>query len=267
MILQRKKYRSLLCVALCLFLTVPLFSACFSSEPELEHLKPAYVSPYDWSNLEFVEGRFHYYKEGKLNSRTGIDVSEHQESINWVAVAEDGIEFAYVRLGSRGYTEGQIYLDEHYYTNIAEARNAGLKVGVYFFSQAINEAEAREEAEFVLSHLEGIELDYPVVYDHEPLSEHNGRANHLSGSELTKNAQAFCTTIEDTGKSTMIYGNGGDIGRLDSEVVESHDIWFAEYNALTPSGQFDFILWQYTNKGEVDGIDTPVDMNIHFLTP
>lgn len=258
--------RALTLLMLILLLALPLTS-CASEEPEPEATVPAYVSPYDWRNLELIEERFFYSKEGQPNSRTGIDVSEHQEWIDWPAVANDGIEFAYIRLGNRGYTEGAISLDEYYHTNIYEARAAGIEVGVYFFSQAITEDEAREEAEFVLTHLEGIDLDYPIVYDHEPISGHEGRTDNLSSAQLAQNASAFCSVIEAAGKEVMIYGNKEDIAKLGPEVTTSHKVWFAEYNALTPSGQFDFVIWQYSDKGDVDGVATPVDMNIHFLTP
>ncbi len=242
---------SLLCAAL-------LLAACGPAEEE-------YVSPYDFNNLEKVDGRYYYYTDGALTSNTGIDVSSHQGYIDWDAVAGDGIDFALIRLGNRGATEGNIYLDERFYHNMEGAAEAGIPRGVYFFSQAQNEQEAVEEAEFVLDHLGGQRLAYPVAFDQEPVQIAGARANNLSKSQLTKNAQAFCKVIEAAGYDTMVYGNKGDAARLDLKALKEHPFWFAEYDAARPSAKFDFAIWQYTNAGTVDGIGTAVDMNIEFI--
>lgn len=255
--------------ALCLVITLLLAASVCACAPvaSTKEKEPAYVSPYTWENLALENGRYTYYKDSKLVSRVGIDVSDHQKAIDWEAVANDGIEFAIIRVGNRGYTEDGLFLDEQFEANLMGAENAGLKCGVYFFSQAISEAEALEEASFVIEALAGRSLEYPVVYDHEPVSDANGRANNLTSDQLTKNTQAFCEAIEQAGYRTMIYGNKKDIGRIQPSVREKHDIWFAEYDASIPSGQFDFIMWQYSSNGEVAGITTRVDMNIHFLQP
>lgn len=227
----------------------------------------AYVSPYNWKNLSYEGGRYYYFKDGELASRLGVDVSDHQGTIDWECVADDGIDFAFIRLGNRGYTEGHIYLDHQYYYNREKAAQAGLNVGVYFFSQARTEEEAREEAEFVLEHLGENELTYPVVYDLETMEDNGARANDLSKKQVSKNAEAFSSIIEQAGYDVMIYGNKGDIDRYEKNIVTAHDIWFAEYDVSIPSGQFDFVMWQYTDSGIVDGISGAVDMNILFLEP
>lgn len=229
--------------------------------------EPQYISPYTWENLVFDEGRCYYYKDEVLVSRIGIDVSSHQKNIDWQAVKDDGIEFAFIRLGNRGATEGELYLDEQFTANLEGARQVGMPIGVYFFSQAVDEAEALEEAEFVLAHLEGIELEYPVVFDHEPvtISGTAGRANSITREQLTANAEVFCERIQSAGYRTMLYGNKKDIAKYKPETVESNEIWFAEYDVGIPTGQFDFVMWQYSNTGQVAGIETYVDMNIYFL--
>jgi len=238
------------------------------SVPDPEPEKPfVYESPYDWSRLTYENGRFTYKNDWVPASLTGIDVSEHQGWINWNAVALNGVDFAIVRLGYRGYTDGSLYLDEYFYYNVEGARNAGLKVGVYLFSQAINEQEALQEAQMVLRALEGIPLDYPVFFDYEPVSDVKGRANNLSAEQLTKNAQVFCEHVKSGGYIPMIYGNKKVIGMIDAEVRDLYGVWFAEYNVKIPSAQFDFIIWQYSSTGKVAGIDTYVDLNIHFLYP
>lgn len=256
--------RRSLCLLAALALTGTLCACAVTTERSAE---PAYISPYNWDNLEYQDGRYFYYKNDVPASRIGIDVSEHQREIDWHAVAGDGIEFAFIRLGNRGYTEGDIYLDKRFEVNITGAREAGIARGVYFFSQAIDEEEAREEAAFVVEALAGRSLEYPVVFDHEPVVDAAGRANNLSSDQLTRNARAFCEALEQAGYDAMIYGNTQDIGRLDLSALSPYDIWFAEYDVAIPGGQFDFIVWQYANNGEVAGIPTRVDMNIHFLKP
>lgn len=228
--------------------------------------EPAYVSPYDWTGLTKENGRFSYAENGQDRSLTGIDVSEHQGVIDWNAVAADGIDFAFIRIGNRGATEGGIYLDEQYEANMRGATDAGVPVGVYFFSQAVTAEEAEEEADFVLAMLGDTELAYPIVYDHEPVSGVEGRTDNLSREQMTENARAFCTGISAAGYEPMIYGNKRDIARLDRSQLEGIDIWFAEYGASTPSGQFDFTIWQYANDGTVAGISTPVDLNLLFIS-
>lgn len=223
-----------------------------------------YVSPYDWANLDTENGRFSYYENGELSSELGIDVSDHQGSIDWNAVAQDGIDFAFVRIGYRGYSDGGLFADENYTVNADGAADAGLKVGVYFFSQATSIDEAVEEADFVLQLLAGRYLDLPVVFDHEPIVE-GGRANNVPAETVSACAEAFCKRIEEGGYSTMIYGNATDVARYDESLLDERPVWFAEYDVAAPTAQFDFSVWQYSNSGTVAGVDTPVDMNILFL--
>jgi GH25 family lysozyme M1 (1,4-beta-N-acetylmuramidase) len=227
--------------------------------------EPTYASPYDWGMLAQEDGRFTYEQNNVIVSRLGIDVSEHQDVIDWDAVADNGITFAFIRLGNRGYTEGNLRLDARYLTNIEGAKAANIKVGVYFFSQAINEDEAREEAEFVLEHLNGQLLDYPVVYDFEPVETSEGRANQLSHQQVSNNARTFCERIEAGGYPTMIYGNAHDIARYDADLLANHEVWYAEYDAAQPSAQFDFAIWQFASNGNIAGIDQRVDLNIQFI--
>lgn len=236
-----------------------------------------YASPYSWSNLQWNGDRLSYVQDGDVVSRLGIDVSDHQGTIDWDAVAQDGIDFAIIRLGNRGYTEGAIALDEAYSYNIDAAQNAGLDVGVYFFSQAITPDEAREEASFVLEHLAGRSLQMPVVFDHEPVTSTSGRANEIAGDELAACAAAFCETIEAAGYQTMVYGNRQDMERITpidgtaeaatalAQEIGGRAVWLAEYDAAVPSATFDFEMWQYTNSGTVNGISTQVDLNIQLI--
>ena len=242
--------------------------ACKKKEPTPAPVTaPTYVSPYDWSSLVYENGRISYVKDGTLASLSGIDVSEHQGEIDWNAVAADGIDYAIIRLGNRGSTDGLVYLDDYFYTNLENAGNAGILVGVYFFSQALDEDEAVEEAQTVLRALEGIPLDYPVFFDYEPVDIPNARANDLTDEQLSLNAQAFCETIEAGGLTPMLYGTEKNVDRIDAGLRERYGVWLAEYDVKAPSAEMDFTMWQYTSSGTVAGIDTSVDMDIQFLHP
>lgn len=248
-----KRYGITLALLILLSSTTLLLSGC--SE---------YVSPYNFDNLKNEQGRFSYYEDGNLVSQTAVDVSDLQGKIDWERVSEDGIDFAMIRLGRRGYTEGNIYLDNYYYENVSGVQSEGMPFGVYFFSQAITEDEAIEEANFVIKHLSGSGISYPVVFDHEPVESADGRANNLSKNELTHITKAFCQKIEDTGYTPMIYGNAFDMERLNLNDLKGIDVWYAEYESSQPTGQFDFAMWQYSSTANVSGINTQADLSILF---
>lgn len=248
-----KRYGITLALLILLSSTTLLLSGC--SE---------YVSPYNFGNLKNEQGRFSYYEDGNLVSQTAVDVSDLQGKIDWERVSEDGIDFAMIRLGRRGYTEGNIYLDNYYYENVSGVQSEGMPFGVYFFSQAITEDEAIEEANFVIKHLSGSGISYPVVFDHEPVESADGRANNLSKNELTHITKAFCQKIEDAGYTPMIYGNAFDMERLNLNDLKGIDVWYAEYESSQPTGQFDFAMWQYSSTANVSGINTQADLSILF---
>ena len=248
-----KRYGITLALLILLSSTTLLLSGC--SE---------YVSPYNFDNLKNEQGRFSYYEDGNLVSQTAVDVSDLQGKIDWERVSEDGIDFAMIRLGRRGYTEGNIYLDNYYYENVSGVQSEGMPFGVYFFSQAITEDEAIEEANFVIKHLSGFVISYPVVFDHEPVESADGRANNLSKNELALITKAYSQKIEDAGYTPMIYGNAFDMERLNLNDLKGIDVWYAEYESSQPTGQFDFAMWQYSSTANVSGINTQADLSILF---
>ena len=219
------------------------------------------LEQYDWSNLIINHGRFAFMADGQTVSRLGVDVSESQGAIDWQAVADDGIEFAIIRVGYRGSTEGELYTDANFDANIDGAIDAGLDVGVYFYSQALTEDEAREEAQLCLYEINGRELQYPVAFDFELSATQSSRADGLDPNQAAANAKAFCDEIEKEGYQAMIYGNPSDLARYNLVDIEGYPIWYAEYGDLPNEGH-EFTLWQYTNHGTVAGIDTQTDLNI-----
>ncbi len=250
------------------------FGASRCSSAEAPIVRTPYESPYDWANLSWNGDRLAYAQDGQDAARIGVDVSDHQGWIDWNAVAADGIDFAMVRLGNRGYTEGALSVDDYFSYNLDGAQAAGLDAGVYFFSQATTPDEAREEAAFVLDQLAGRTLELPVVFDHEPVANAAGRANAVTGADLIACMEVFCEAIEAAGYDTMVYGNRSDMARFSpldgtaqaatalDDAIGGRPVWFAEYGVSTPTAPFDFAIWQYTNNGNVAGIDTAVDLNI-----
>ena len=192
----------------------------------------------------------------------GVDVSSHQQEIDWDRVKADGVDFAIIRIGFRGNTEGGLNVDSAFAKNYVEARKAGLLVGVYFYSQAVTKAEAGEEAAFVLKTLDGVPLDLPVFFDWEEVAK--GRTGGRATSDVSDWAAAFCEAVEAGGYRAGAYFNqryGYSIMRL--ERLTAWSFWIAEYSSYQ---SFDYRtdFWQFTGSGHVDGIKTVVDMDLMY---
>ena len=224
---------------------------------------------YDFSKLHTDEQTgFKTYEdeENGVTSRIGIDVSEFQgEDIDWKQVRESGIEFVIIRLGYRAYGEtGELVLDDMFDRNMQGALDAGLDVGVYFFSQAITPGEAVEEAEFVLEHVRGYEIDGPIVYDTEEIKGDTARTDNNTRQEFTNYCKVFCDTIEQAGYDPMIYANMKWMAfTLDMEQLADYDFWYADYHDV-PQCPYEYEVWQYSETGAVPGINANVDLNVWF---
>ncbi len=192
----------------------------------------------------------------------GVDVSELQGEIDWQRVRADGVDFAILRVGYRGNTEGGLLQDERFAANYAAARAAGLRVGVYFFSQALSEQEARDEAAFVLELLNGAELELPVFFDWEEQTE--GRTAGRALSAVGDWALCFCREITQGGYQAGVYFNqryGYSIMRLEN--LTDYAFWIAEYENWQSFG-YQTAFWQFTGSGRADGIDVIVDMDLMY---
>ncbi len=226
------------------------------------------VAPFGYDTAQFTldENGFVTYGDDPEAHEVGVDVSEHQGEIDWQAVAEAGIDFAIIRIGGRLMQSGTIFEDKYFRANLEGAKAAGLKVGVYFFSQALNAQEGLEEAEFVLGLLDGVELDYPVVCDWEYLGGNTARTYGAEPAEITAGIDAFCARVEEAGYRGMLYFNAycGYI-KMDLRELTDYDFWYAQYSDV-PSYRYHFQMWQYSSSGQVDGIDSDVDLNL-CLTP
>ncbi len=199
-----------------------------------------------------------------MPSVLGIDISRFQGQIDWEQVRQAGIEFVMLRVGGRGYgQEGAIYEDAMAQQNYLGAKQAGLKIGAYFFSQATNAEEAQQEADFLLQQICDWELDMPVVYDWENMGA-GSRTENVDTKTLVSCTIAFCEMIRRTGRTPMVYFNpdqAEDPYYLES--LQQYDFWLAFYTEeLTFPHRVD--MWQYTDRGTVPGINAPVDLNLYF---
>lgn len=193
----------------------------------------------------------------------GIDVSKWQKEIDWDKVKNEGVDFAIIRCGYRGSVTGSLVEDPYFEQNIKGARAAGIKVGVYFFTQAVNEVEAVEEASMVISLVRDYELQYPVFIDTEGAGG-NGRADSLNVGERTAVCEAFCTTVKNAGLEAGVYASRNWYNnKLTASTLESYAIWLAEYRSV-PLYQGYYQMWQYTSKGKINGINGNVALNVSY---
>lgn len=220
---------------------------------------------YDWEYLD--TGSYYQYEDNTYTSKIGIDVSYSQAEIDWSKVKEAGIDFAVIRAGYRGYSEGILHTDDRFYSNMDGAGANGIETAVYYFSQAVTEEEAIEEAQYVLNLIRDYNVSF-VAYDLEE-ADAQGRIRNLSSVQATANALAFCNIIEKAGYQPMIYGSH-------SWLIQNYDflsiqdqvpLWMASYTKQEKSPDFPYVfnIWQYTNTGTVDGIDTAVDLNLWLV--
>ena len=218
------------------------------------------------------KGNLMSYEDESYTSRVGIDVSHHQLVKDWNQVKAEGVDFAFIRIGARGYGDaGGFIKDKQFEYNLVNAKKAGIDVGVYFYSQALNEKEALEEAEYVLNNLKGRKLDLPVIYDPEHVYDKDnvtliGRNSKVTKEQFTKNSVTFLKKIEEAGYRGGIYANMlWQTGEYDLSKLQNYPMWFADYEKK-PQSPYDFEYWQYTSTGKLKAIEgSTVDMNIQLI--
>jgi GH25 family lysozyme M1 (1,4-beta-N-acetylmuramidase) len=272
---NKRKMQVLFTIAIMLLVTI----ACGKKEPTMIQVPDGFG---DVMQVELQEGvpamevdPADFYKDGEYinyagDDRTalrGVDVSSFQEDIDWEAVRADGVEFAMIRIGRRGYgPEGSLGEDTKYRQNIAGAKAAGLKVGVYFFSQAVDVAEAEEEAKFVLDILDGESLDFPVAFEWERINFDVARTDDVTGTAPTDFALAFCDIIKQAGYETMIYFTRS-MAYFEHDLTRLSDVGIKFWSSSvgdTPDFYYDHYIWQYSITGKVKGIGVDVDLNLCF---
>ena len=215
---------------------------------------------------QVIQGaKYAFASDGSLVTGTGalgIDVSKWNGTIDWTAVKNSGVNYVIIRCGYRGSSQGKLVEDPKFTANIKGATAAGLKVGVYFFTQAIDEREAVEEASMVLEQIKNYKISYPVFLDVE---SSGGRADSISKEQRTAVCKAFCQTIQNANYTAGIYANKSWLeNKLNASELSAYKIWLAQYaSAPTYKGRYD--LWQYRSTGKVTGINGNVDMNLSYL--
>ena len=220
---------------------------------------------YDFTRLVCQSDLMKYYVDGRQTSYVGVDISKVQDYVDFVKVKKSGINFVMLRAGARGYGTGQLIVDDYFNDNLKRATDAGLEVGVYFFSQAITKEEAVEEANMVLENLGEYQISYPIAFDMEFIENDQARIDSLSKADKTAIAKAFLDTIAAAGYKTMLSGNKEWlIKEIDMSKLTAYDVWLSQLTDV-PDYPYQFTMWQYSTQGSVDGIAGAVNMNISFI--
>jgi GH25 family lysozyme M1 (1,4-beta-N-acetylmuramidase) len=223
---------------------------------------------YDFTKLEEKSGLRRYMENGKKISYVGADISKHTGEVNFTGLKAAGVDFVMIRLGSRGYSTGKITLDENFQQNIEGAIEAGLDVGVYFYSQAISQDEAVEEANFVVQNLEPYRanIKYPVAFDMELVSNDTSRVAGLSRDDKTTVTISFLEAVKAAGYIPMLYGDKEWlIKEVDMTKLQNYDVWLSQEDDL-PDYPYLYTMWQYATDGVVNGINGNADLNLCFVS-
>lgn len=220
---------------------------------------------YDFTKLVCQSDLMKYYVDGKQTSFVGADISKYQDYVDFIKLKKAGVNFVMIRVGARGYGSGQLVLDEYFEDNIKRASDAGLQIGLYFFSQAITAEEAVEEANMVLEHIGDYRIDYPIAFDMEHIENDNARIDGLSKTEKTTITKAFLDTIQNSGHKAMIYGNKEWlIKEIDMSKLTAYDVWLSQLQDI-PDYPYKFTMWQYKQDASIDGIAGYASLNISFI--
>ncbi len=217
---------------------------------------------------DFVEQKGIVTYEGG-DSYVGINANYQMGEIDWDQVAASGVDYAMIRVGWRKYSQGKIEPDPNFEANIKGAQEAGLPVGVYFFSKAVTDAEAEEEANFVLDQIRGYNVTYPVAYywkygiKDDGSKDQDDRTIRCNGEQVTGFINTFCKKVKAAGYKNVSFYCDKSMGyeTLDLEALKDYEIWYAEFRAK-PSFYYDFKMWQYTKEGTVPGIEGKVPINL-----
>lgn len=223
------------------------------------------LNTYNFANLVYRSPLMMYYENNTRISYVGVDLSKLQDYVDFNELKSAGVDYVMLRLGQRGYQTGELSMDEYFYENLRRASEADLDVGVYFFSQAITEEEALEEAEYVISALSENEIQYPVVFYMDNVSGMECRIDDLDKMERTNIALTFMERIEEAGYIPMFYGDKEWlIQNLSLGSMIGYDIWYAEESDL-PDFPYEFAMWQYTTSGRIEGISGNANLSICFI--
>ncbi len=221
---------------------------------------------YDYTKLK-MKNDLASYADGNTFSYVGADLSKYNGEVDFVTLKQSGVSFVMLRLGMRGYGSGEIMLDEKFTDYITKASEAGLDIGIYFYSQALTEEEAAEEANFVIQNLANyqVTITYPVAFDMEYVPNDTARVEALNREEKTKVAKVFLDTVKNAGYKPMVYGTKEWLlKQVDLTKLTDYDIWLSQQEEA-PDYPYKFQIWQYTREGSLAGADGDVHLNISFV--
>lgn len=220
---------------------------------------------YDFTKLVCQSDIMKYYVDGKQVSYVGTDISKYQDYVDFVKLRKAGIDYCMIRVGARGYGSGQLVLDDYFSENIKRATDAGLEVGVYFFSQAITIEEAVEEANMVLEQIKDYKVTYPVAFNMEHITNDTARIDNLTKAEKTDITKAFLDTIQNAGYKAMIYADKEWlIKEIDMSKLTAYDVWLSQPGDL-PDYPYQFTMWKYNEEASLDGIAGYANLDISFI--
>jgi len=220
---------------------------------------------YDLTKFVMSNDVMKYIDDGKTKSFFGTDISKYQGTVNFTQLKNAGVDFVMLKVGGRGYGSGVVTLDENFATNIENAAAAGLDIGLYFYSQAINTQEAIDEANIVLASIGEYVIKYPIAFDMEFVDNDTARIEGLSKADKTTIAKAFMDTISAAGYRTMLYGNKEWlIKEIDLTKLSGYEIWLSQA-ASVPDYPYKYSMWQYSTSGNVSGINGYANLNICFI--
>ncbi len=222
---------------------------------------------YDFKNLSESANLRKYTDNGKKISRVGVDISKHNGQVNFNSIKAAGVDYVMLRLGARGYSTGQLSLDDNFVENMEAAIEAGLDIGVYFYSQAISQDEVMQEANFVIQNLEPYRahITYPVAFDMEKVANDTARIDGLSRDDKTAIAATFLSGMQAAGYIPMVYGNKEWlIKNIDLAKLQDYDVWLSQEQDI-PDYPYQFAMWQYTTTGVLNGVTGDASLNLCFV--
>lgn len=220
---------------------------------------------YDFSGLVYQYPIMKYYEDSERVSRVGVSVSAEDGEINFGRLKKAGVDFAMIRIGSRGYGSGNLMADDMFYENINKATEAGMDVGVTFYSQAVTTEEALEEAYRVIEGLQGFTIVYPVAFDMEYVKNDTARVQGLSRDQKTEIARTFMDAVQQAGYKVILYGDKEWlIRRVDLSKLISYDVWFSQ-DEDTPDYPYKFTMWEYTKNAKLDGMSESARLSVCFI--
>ncbi len=225
-----------------------------------------YLAPNELDNASFVlkNGRLDYYVDGEKVSHTGIIVDKNDDFVDFAKVKRDNIDFVFIKLGQRGYNTGNLSLDDNFYSNLKNAKDAGLHTGVLFFSQAMNIEEAQEEAQFVIDSLGEEKIDYPVCFYMDYILNDKARVEDITPEEKTTVARAFMDKINEAGINCILYGDKEWLlCNMNYTSISYYDIMLDQEEEL-PDFPYRFKMWKYATD-DVAGVSGKSEMIISFI--